>query len=221
MSRLAGSLLCLAFALFALAAAPARQEKQAERIARLIAELGDDEQATRDNAEEHLKKLGEPALDALLKAVKHQDLEIRRRAARLLLPVCEAKAKRLVEDLGGKTMDVRFAAEKELKKLLDPKGEKYQREAARATLMAAMKGHQNDTIRREAEDVLTRFYAPHVEKLIKDLADDEFDVRAGAEKELMEFGTLAMKQLQAAMKHPDLEIRYRSQMLFEKIRRAR
>lgn len=51
-----------------------------ERIARLVAQLGDDDFAVREAAGEELAEIGEGALVALRGAVAAEDLEVRRRA---------------------------------------------------------------------------------------------------------------------------------------------
>src|SRR4051812_663471 len=103
MPRLLGPLCGLAMVVAAAPPAGAvapRPDAQQERIPRLLEQLGDDDPAARDRAERALRRVGEPALDALLKALKDQDLEVRLRAGRLLPPACAARAQRLVADLG-------------------------------------------------------------------------------------------------------------------------
>jgi HEAT repeat protein len=60
------------------------QETEAQRIARLIKQLGDDAFAQREAASKELDALGEPALPALREAVSSPDAEIRRRAKTLV-----------------------------------------------------------------------------------------------------------------------------------------
>lgn len=60
------------------------KEARDRKIARLIGQLGDDEFETREEASQALAALGEAALPALGKAVKSDDLEVRRRAAKLI-----------------------------------------------------------------------------------------------------------------------------------------
>src|SRR5437868_4427120 len=62
-----------------LAAAPPAGPSGTE-VGRLIEQLGDDDFDTRERATERLKLAGEPALDALHKALSSDDLEVRRRA---------------------------------------------------------------------------------------------------------------------------------------------
>src|SRR5215211_1904936 len=69
-----------------LAAAPPAGPSGAE-VARLIEQLGDDDFDTREMATARLKLAGEPALDALHKALKSDDLEVRRRARRIVTSV--------------------------------------------------------------------------------------------------------------------------------------
>src|SRR5262245_63283639 len=59
------------------------EDKDKARIARLIQQLGSDEQEDRDEAEAQLGKLGPRAIEALRKASNHSDAEIRRRARKL------------------------------------------------------------------------------------------------------------------------------------------
>src|SRR3954452_5832736 len=79
-------LLALPLLLPLLAAAPPAGPSSAE-VARLIGQLGDDDFDTREDATERLKLAGEPALDALHKALKSDDLEVRRRARRIVASV--------------------------------------------------------------------------------------------------------------------------------------
>jgi uncharacterized protein (TIGR03067 family) len=65
-----------------LGAAP--DEPLADRVARLIEQLGHDEFAKREEASKELDAIGEPALDALRKATSAEDVEIRRRAERIV-----------------------------------------------------------------------------------------------------------------------------------------
>jgi hypothetical protein len=77
--RLAPCLLALAsFSLLA-AAPPPRPE-----VARLIAQLGSERFAEREGATRQLEAAGESALGALRKALTSDDLEVRRRAKRLV-----------------------------------------------------------------------------------------------------------------------------------------
>jgi hypothetical protein len=65
----------------ALGAAPPQQPG---RIAELVKQLGDDDFTKREAASKELDVIGEPALAALRKAVGSPDLEVRRRADRLV-----------------------------------------------------------------------------------------------------------------------------------------
>src|SRR4051812_11781249 len=76
-------LLALSLLLPLLAAAPPAGPSRAE-VARLITQLGDDDFDTREAATERLKEIGEPALDALHEATTSDDLEVRRRARRII-----------------------------------------------------------------------------------------------------------------------------------------
>ena len=55
-----------------------------ERIAELIEQLGDSKYAVRERAQADLLRIGPPALDALTKALEHNDVEIAMRARYLL-----------------------------------------------------------------------------------------------------------------------------------------
>jgi WD40 repeat protein len=72
-------LVALALPLLALRAAP-----DADEIARLVKQLGDDDFARREGASKRLAAIGEPALGALQKAANSDDAEVRRRAAELV-----------------------------------------------------------------------------------------------------------------------------------------
>jgi uncharacterized protein (TIGR03067 family) len=80
------------------------KETEAERIARLLKQLGDDDFAKREAATKELDGIGEPALPALCKAAAStDDLEIRRRA------------EKIVQDFAARRLAV--AAKKEIAKL--------------------------------------------------------------------------------------------------------
>src|SRR5215210_297484 len=76
-------LLALPLLLPLIAAAPPAGPSGAE-VALLIEQLGDDDFDTREIATARLKLAGEPARDALHKATKSDDLEVRRRARRIV-----------------------------------------------------------------------------------------------------------------------------------------
>jgi uncharacterized protein (TIGR03067 family) len=65
-------------------AAGTEPETAADRIARLIQQLGSDAFVKREAASKELEAIGAPALDALRKATSHGDPEIRQRARRIL-----------------------------------------------------------------------------------------------------------------------------------------
>jgi RNA polymerase sigma factor (sigma-70 family) len=65
------------------AAAPAA-ETEADRIDRLIQQLGSDNFTEREAATQALEKIGEPAYEPLLKALRSDDVEIRKRAEGIL-----------------------------------------------------------------------------------------------------------------------------------------
>src|SRR5262245_65280283 len=70
------------------------KEAGAQRIARLIEQLGDDAFAKREAATKELEAVGVPALAALRNAAASSgDLEIRRRAERIGNNIVEAAAK--------------------------------------------------------------------------------------------------------------------------------
>lgn len=74
----------------------------AERVARLIQQLGDDSFAKREAASKELEAIGDPALEALRKAVAAaEDAEIRQRAARVIRAIAERATKKELEKLQG------------------------------------------------------------------------------------------------------------------------
>ena len=79
-------LLALPLLLPLVAAAPPAGPSRAE-VARLIEQLGDDDFDTREAATARLTLAGEPALDALHKALSSDDLEVRYRARRIIAAV--------------------------------------------------------------------------------------------------------------------------------------
>jgi len=97
LSRLAkmGSLALLLGMLFLVSDAPAAPD--AERITKLIAQLGNDQFRLREHASKELDLIGESALVALEEATNSEDMEVRRRASDLVLKIKTrvANAKRL------------------------------------------------------------------------------------------------------------------------------
>jgi uncharacterized protein (TIGR03067 family) len=78
------------------------KETDADKIARLIRQLGDDAFAKREAASKELEAIGAPALAALRKAAaSSDDLEIRRRAERITDAIAEATAKAELAKLQG------------------------------------------------------------------------------------------------------------------------
>jgi uncharacterized protein (TIGR03067 family) len=82
------------------------KKKEAEKIARLVAQLGDDDFEKREAASKKLDSIGEPAVSALRKAVATSpDTEIRRRAETIIGAVAAralaAAAKKELEALQG------------------------------------------------------------------------------------------------------------------------
>src|SRR5690348_2318877 len=78
--------LALALGLAAVTAAPAAEAPKvsAERIAKLVKQLGSDDFDERDKATKELEEIGAPALEALRKAAKDGDTETKTRAAAIL-----------------------------------------------------------------------------------------------------------------------------------------
>ncbi len=60
------------------------EQELAERVQRLIEQLGHREYALRERAQEDLDEIGPPAFDALMEAHRHRDLEISHRAKMLV-----------------------------------------------------------------------------------------------------------------------------------------
>jgi uncharacterized protein (TIGR03067 family) len=75
---------------------------EATRIDRLVKQLGDDEFARRESATRTLEEIGEPALEALRKAAASDpDLEVRRRAERVIGTLARRVTERELEKLQG------------------------------------------------------------------------------------------------------------------------
>src|SRR5262249_54450922 len=80
-------------------------EPLADRVARLVKQLGHKEFAQREAASKELDAIGAPALDALRKAATDADAEIRQRSARLVSAITgrmrAAAARKELEKLQG------------------------------------------------------------------------------------------------------------------------
>jgi hypothetical protein len=70
--------------LTALPSPAAESAATAEKISKLIEQMGSNEFDDRENAQKQLDAIGEPALEALKKAMSNEDTEIRRRAEELV-----------------------------------------------------------------------------------------------------------------------------------------
>lgn len=68
-----------------------------EQVLRLIEQLGDEQFAVREAAEQELSKYGLAAKDQLLEALKHRDREIRERVKKLLAPLDQQLLERRIE----------------------------------------------------------------------------------------------------------------------------
>jgi hypothetical protein len=66
------------------AAAPPQSDPQQRRIAELIGKLGDEDFDKREEAQKELKRIGQPCVKLLAQALRARDLEIRKRAGKLL-----------------------------------------------------------------------------------------------------------------------------------------
>jgi hypothetical protein len=114
---LLSSTLCLAILIVA---APARaadagpgKQTVAEEVQQLVKQLGDDSFRVREAAAKRLAEIGRPAVVALREALRSQDVEVRRRAQRVLESIRSTLAN-LVEDLKDKDPAVRKEAAEEL-----------------------------------------------------------------------------------------------------------
>ena len=97
------------------AAQRAYADHQAERIARLIDQLGADDLDQQADAQRQLEKFGEPAQSALLAAMdKHEDITVRAKAQSVFTRIYTAKANLLVavtKDLTGRVQAGRLVKE--------------------------------------------------------------------------------------------------------------
>ena len=76
---------CFAGLLLVLPFVPAvADDPDDKEIARLVKQLGSSDYRTRDVATKRLKELGEPALDAVIRATMTKDVEARRRAEQIV-----------------------------------------------------------------------------------------------------------------------------------------
>jgi uncharacterized protein (TIGR03067 family) len=91
-------------ALAAVLAAPAAGrggEDPADRVARLVRQLGHDRYAAREAAGRDLETIGEPALEALWKAASDRDPEVSRRAGLVIQAIARHVTRRELEKLDG------------------------------------------------------------------------------------------------------------------------
>jgi HEAT repeat protein len=91
-------------------------EQTVARINALIRQLGDDSFRVREAATRELTKLGRPAVPFLRAALKDQDIEISRRA-RKILDALKASVVYLLEDLGDSDPGIRKEAAEALEQL--------------------------------------------------------------------------------------------------------
>jgi uncharacterized protein (TIGR03067 family) len=97
-------ILCVAAGL-AHGAAPPQQDRT-NQIGPLITQLGDDEYARREAASKALEVIGEKALPQLRKAASSADLEVRRRARKLVGAIMRRAAERELKKLEGTWLPV-------------------------------------------------------------------------------------------------------------------
>src|SRR5262245_5993623 len=102
--------LLLAAAIALLATAPSRswedKTPSKEKIDKLIQQLGSPKFSEREAASKALEAIGEPALDALREAAaKNKDIEIRRRAQRLVATVSDKMFDKMIDKMLGEGAD--------------------------------------------------------------------------------------------------------------------
>src|SRR5262245_41389209 len=190
--------LTLAAVLCLSAAGDVLADKQEERIARLIEQLGEPDFDKQEEARRQLEKIGEPAETALVAAAgKHADVTIRAKAQVLLTRIYAARVNRLIEKLGDERIKERDAADKELQRLvlahLRQRGDKdrqakvevrLQGEAVKKALIKAGQAAADLEIRKRATLTLHAAYAVRAAELIPLLGDEDFEKRENASREL-------------------------------------
>src|SRR5207253_8191585 len=82
-----------------------------KEIARLVTQLGSDKFKKRDAATKRLKEIGEPAADALVRAMMTNDLETCRRAEAILTEIGEPALDALVRATKSDDVETRRRAE--------------------------------------------------------------------------------------------------------------
>jgi HEAT repeat protein len=94
-------------------------EKVLEQIKELVAQLGHDDFAVREEATKKLSEIGRPAVPAVREAAKSGDAEVRMRARRILDKI-ETSVTHLIEDLKDNDPAVRKGAAEALERLGPP-----------------------------------------------------------------------------------------------------
>lgn len=178
----------MSLALLAFAAGPALAVEEApegdtlqKKIDELVKQLGSDEWSAREEASKKLVDIGEPAIEALVKATKSGDTEMRMRAKKVLeqlhwiSPADAVQVDNLVDKYAGK-------ADEKLKAEIDKQ-------------IKALKSADEDT-HEEAADALEEIGKPAMEPL-KELAksaDSELADRARDVMDQIEYGLEAYER---------------------------
>jgi HEAT repeat protein len=204
----------------------------AARLAALIERLGDNDFKARTDARLQLVKLGQPARAALVRAMTgHADLEVRLLARRALVRIIDEKLTGVVARLGDDSFTVQQAAARELVKLCDapitsrPGSlradiDLESREAFRVLTWAAAR-HPDGRVRRNAAAALSQSLKERITGLIRQLGDDDYGTRQGAQAALIQIGLPALVELRRAESNPDLEVRSRAIRIVQTITSGR
>lgn len=118
-------------------------EKLKEKIKQLVAQLGHEDFAVREEATRQLADIGRPAVHALREALKHSDAEVRMRARRILDRI-ETSVAHLIEDLKDDDANVRKNACEALERVGPPAKE------AVPVLVEVMTKDKNTEVREAA-----------------------------------------------------------------------
>ncbi len=167
----------------------------------LIEKLSNPSEEVRDNAAEKLVEIGEPAVPALIDALKNENNLVRGGAAEALGCICDASAvPELIETLKDEDKLVREVAAWALGIIGDA--------SAVPLLIEALKDDDWNVREAAAEALGGIDNGPFVPALIEALKEEDANVRGGLRLALKMIGTPAIPALIEALNDVDMAVRY-------------
>ena len=184
----------------------------------LIEALRDEDADVRYAATEALVRIGKPAVQPLIKALKYKEWYVRKRAAYILGKIGDKRAiKPLIEALRDEDADVRYAAAEALEKIDSQWGVTKAAKKQVLYFIEALKD-KNANVRYIAAKALGKIGDKRaVKPLIKALRDEDANVRYAAAEALVRIGKPAVQPLIKALEYKEWYVRYTAAYALGKI----